>query len=321
MCGFGKRMKEIMSDPVVRGKFARRNYESGKPIPSWVSKEEALDSVYSDLAKQIQITVETPRKERSFPVAPFNHTPFEEDKDQVSKINFRKLQVVPEKDTPFGIDGLTFGVPRMHIESPLMIKHSVTSFPEFKCGYFDSSASMKEGIPNLSDSGSQTFIPWGDKSKYHYLCRTWYGLIEYLAQQHILPNVNISLGAFSDSSKVVRGLEDSRKLLLNPAFGNTYMDINALSELVSGSKSVLFTVSDGEIANWEEVKDSFVSTVRDHFYFHIQIGKSTEMTKDVKNAGLHVYHVNTGEELERMAIDLTSAAYQTYIADVLEKTK
>ncbi len=318
MCAFGKMMQEQMSDPTLREQFARKKYDAGGSRPHWMPKEEALDAVYSSLAREIQVKVDAPRKAKSLPIVPYQHQPFNPEQHSVSQINFRKPMIVPEQETPFGIEALTFGVPEHYVEKPLLVKRGITSFPEFKCAYIDCSSSMKEGIPDPNDSGSARFIPWGDKSKYHYLCKSWYGIIEYLARQQILPNVNIALGAFSKTSRVRHGLEEAKKLLFNPQFGVTQMNSAALDELMSGSKSVFFTVSDGEVQNWDDVKKDFINRAKEHYFFHIQIGPATKMTQDLKRAGLPVYSVRTGDELERMAIDLTRNAYQSYITETLE---
>jgi hypothetical protein len=321
MCAFGKMMQEQMSDPTLREQFARKKYTAGGSRPHWMTKEEALDAVYSSLAREIQVKVDAPRKAKSLPIVPYQHQAFNPEEHSLSQINFRKPMIVPEQETPFGIEALTFGVPEHHVEKPLLVKRGITSFPEFKCAYIDSSSSMKEGIPDPNDAGNAHFIPWGDKSKYHYLCKSWYGIIEYLARQQILPNVNVTLGAFSNTSRVRHGLEEAKKLLFSPQFGITQMSSAALDELMSGGKSVFFTVSDGEVQNWDAVKKDFISRAKEHYFFHIQIGKGTKMTQDLKRAGLPVYSVNQGADLERVAIDLTRNAYQSYIHETLEHTR
>lgn len=320
-CAFGKRMAKEMKDPMKREKFARKHYEAGDGIPDWMGNEEALDAVYTSMARDIAINVDAPRKATSMPLVPYKHQPFDPDEHKINQINFRKPVIVPEKDTPFGIEALNFRVPEMYIERPLMVKKGLTSFPEFKCAYIDCSSSMLDGIPRSSEQGSKDFIPWGDKSKYHYVCKAWYGIVEYLARQQILPNVEVSLGAFSDSSRVKKGLEESKKVLFNPAFGTTNISASAVEKLLSGGKSVFFTVSDGEIANWSSVRDSFISKAKKHYYFHIQIGPDSRMTRDLGSAGLLVYNVRTGNELERMAITLTKNAYQTHIDEAVAKAK
>ncbi len=316
-CAFGKRMKEEMKDPSNRERMARGKYEAGEEIPDWMDKEEALDAVYSSMARQIQVKVEEPRKANSLPVVPLCHQPFDPEQDNINRINFKKPMFVPETDTPFGIEALTFGVAQQFYELPLMVKKGITSFPEFKCAYLDCSSSMKEGLPKGSSSGSEKFIPWGDNSKYHYLCKAWYGIIEYLARARILPNVNVSLGSFSSESKVKHGLEEAKKLLFSPSFGGTSMSNKAVDDLLYGGKSVFFTVSDGEISNWSSVKEHFIEKAKEHYYFHIQLGKHTDMSSDLKNAGLPVYCVKKGEDLERLAVDLTSRAYKAYVDETL----
>ncbi len=318
MCGFGKEMEKAMKDPSNRERFARKHYEKGSERPSWMSKEEALDAVYSSMAREIQVLVDSLRKATSLPIIPFQYEPFDVEEHELKDVNFRKPLIVPERETAFGLEGLSFGVPEQYIERPLMVKKGITSFPEFKCAYIDSSDTMRYGIINPEDSGSEVFIPWGDNSRYHYLCKAWYGIIEYLARQQILPNVNVTLGSFSTSSRVKQGLDEAKNLLFNPEFGMTNMDNEAVNQLINGGKSVFFTVSDGEVSNWDSVKQAFIDKAKEHYYFHIQIGPHTAMTKDLGRAKLPVYTVSKGEDLERMAIDLTSKAYQSYIDEALE---
>ena len=345
ICGFGKRMAEQMHDPVLREKFARRNYEEGKTIPPWMTKIEALDAVYSSQAREIQIKVTEPKKSRSLPVVPYQHEPFDPAQDAVREVNFRRLQIVPERETPFGLPAVTFGVPRQHIERPLLVKAGITSFPEFKCAYIDSSGTMKYGIPDAADAGSTTFIPWGDKSRYHYLCKAWYGIVEYLGRQGILPNVQIAMGSFSTSSRISHGLQAAKELLFSPTFLSTNIAPDDVEELLKGGKSVFFTVSDGEVQNWrttyevnkrgerkydqdgnpivlhQGVDERFIAAVKQHRYFHIQIGPETEMTKALRESGLRVYSVQSGPELEQMAIDLTHNEYQAHIDDIVGRLR
>ena len=318
-CGFGKQMKEAMKDPTNREKCARKNYETQKKRPSWMSKEEALDAVYSALARDIVIKVDAPHKAMSLPVVPIRHEPFNPEEHAFSSVRFTKPMIVPERETAFGVEALTFGVASQYVEQPLLVKKGITSFPPYKSLYIDCSGTMTLGIPHEADAGSTVFIPWGDKSRYHYACKSWYGIIEYLARQQILPNVVVGLGIFSDSSRVVQGLEEAKKLLFNPAFGSTNIDLAAIDQLLQDEeKSVFSTVSDGEINNWSAIKAGFIQRVKPHYYFHIQIGPHTAMTKDLKKANLPVYTVTTGEELERLSVDLTRQQYQSYIDVVVE---
>ncbi|HLD06675.1 MAG TPA: hypothetical protein VJC16_04030 [Candidatus Nanoarchaeia archaeon] len=320
MCGFGRQMQEEMQDPTNRERSARRRYEKGKPKPSWMGEEEALDAVYSSLARQIEILVDAPRKATSLPLVPFRHEPFDPEEHELSQVNFRKPVIVAQQDTPFGIPGFSFGVPQHYIEQPLLVKKGITSFPEFKFGYVDCSETMRMGLPDPADAGSRVYIPWGDKSRYHHLCTSWYGIIEYLARRGILPNVQVTLGSFSSTSRVKHGLEDAKKLLFSPEWGETNIDPAALDKLLTGSKSVFFTVSDGGVQNWADVKEGFMQRAREHYYFHIQLGPHTAMSRALKRAGLPVYTVKNSADLEQLAITLTHNAYQSFIDETLEHT-
>ncbi len=320
MCGFGKQQKQQMEDPTNRERFARQRYNQGKQRPSWMPKEESLDALYSSLARQIPLRVEEPRKATSFPLVPYSHEPFDSEEHDLGQINFQRPMLVPESETPFGVPNISFGVPTRHIEQPLLVKKGITNFPQFKCAYLDCSETMKEGLPDASDSGSTRFVPWGDKSKYHHLCTAWYGIVEYLAQQQILSNVQVTLGAFSTTSRVAEGLENAKEILFSPEFGTTLIDPQALEQMVaSPQKSVLFTVSDGDVHNWDAVKGTFIRRARENHYFHIQLGPATAMTRSLQRAKLPVYCVNRGEDLERLAVDLTQQAYRAHIEETLAR--
>ena len=318
-CAHGKEMKETMKDSSVRKRTAKKYYDDRKKKPSWMKQTEALDAVYSIKAKDVPLIVEDPRRSDRFPIIPYQHKAYDERRDKVQQINFRKPIIIPQKETPFGIEGLTFGVAREHIDIPMRVKQSITSFPSFKQGYFDVSISMEEGIPDIHNPGSKIFIPWGDESKYHYSVLTRYGIIEYLARQGILPNVEISLGVFSTYNKIVRGLHESTELLLNPKFGSgTAIDIETFEQLAGTEKSVLFTSSDGHIQNWNHIKKRFIEIAKQHYYFHLQFGEPTEMTNDLRKAGLPAFEVNSGEDHYNLAIDLTRQQFDTYMKEYAE---
>ena len=82
--------------------------------------------------------------------------------------------------------------------------------------------------------GDETIFPWGDKSRYHFALLGWYGLIEYLKQNHLLAQQNVSLGNFSDETVLAKGLLESKKLALNPQFGSTYLDIDKVIRTIAG---------------------------------------------------------------------------------------
>jgi len=313
MCGHGKAMKEAMNDPSKRQKFAVKRYEAGKKQPDYMPQEEALDHVYAHLAKQIPLKVDSVTRQSQFPVVPYQHAPFNPDEDAIEDVNWHRPVITPE--SPFG-GHVNFGVAEHHYELPLHVKLSTKGFPSIKFGLVDCSSSMLEGIPRRDRPGSTKFIPWGDKSKYHHAVRGWYGIVEHLARTGILPNVQVTAGVFSNSTRIGEGLAEAKRVLLSPSFGGTKLDLPSVERVFAGPKSVFFTISDGEIQNWDSIQERFTQLAKQHHYFHLQIGPASVATNALAQAGLLVYHVRTGEELERLAIDLTKQAYEQHAHDI-----
>ena len=318
MCGFGKAMNGAMRDPTNRQKFAIKRYKNNETPPTYMKKEEPLDHVYSFLAKQIPLKVETLSRQESFPVVPVQHIHFIPEKHRLEDINWNKPVIV--KDSPFG-GFVNFKVPEQFYELPLAITLGRTGFPSIKFGLIDCSPSMMYGIPDINDAGNKDYIPWGNKSRYHYACKSWYGIVEFLARTGILPNVEVSAGVFSDNTRIGKGLDNAKKALLNPTGCSTNLDIDKVEQMFAGQKSIFFTISDGEIQNWETIKREFIRLAREHYYFHLQIGPHSIATRSLQNAGLPVYTVNTGEELERLAIDLTRETYNSYVRTITENLR
>jgi len=312
-CGFGKVMEGAMKDPTNRQKFAVKRFTQGDKRPAYMLIEEALDHIYSYQAKQIPLKVDSISRQESFPAVPYQYAPFDPNEHAIGEINWRRPVIVAE--SPFGRH-LSFQVAEHHYELPLQVKLGVKSFPKLKYGLVDCSGSMQLGLPDQNNPGEKNYIPWGDQSRYHYSCRAWYGLVEYLARQGILPNVEVSAGVFSDETRIGKGLEEAKRLLLSPQFGETYLDIQKIEQMFSGEKSVFFTISDGEMSNWDAVGDAFIRCAKEHYYFHLQIGPDSVATKSLRKAKLPVYMIRTGQELEQIAINLTREAYGEYIQSV-----
>ena len=280
-----------------------------------MSQKEALDHIYSNLAKRIPIVVEAISRQDAFPVVPYRYTPFDPEQHDVSSINWQRIII--QGESPIG-GIINAQVPQHYYELDIPVKLGLTSFPKFACALIDSSGTMKYGLPNKNDPGNTTFIPWGNKSRYHYSLESWYGIIEDLAQRHILPNIEITAGDFSDETRIRHGLDQAKDVLLNPQFGMTNINLEAITAMFNGEKAVFLTISDGDVQNWNTIKDTFIEGAKRHYYTHIQIGPSSNMTRDLQKAGLNVCHVNTGEELEHLAINMTRAAYNQYVQEYIQ---
>ena len=101
-----------------------------------------------------------------------------------------------------------------------------------------------------------------------------------------------------------RNLRESEELALKPDFGGTSFDEQSLDELFRGKGSLVYTISDGEISNWGDVKEKFIERAKKHHYFHLQIGEKTQMYRDLKSAGLKTL-LDDGKNSAKILIDVT----------------
>lgn len=278
----------------------RKAYENDEGIPLWIDSFEALDLVYQNLAQRLNIKVETFTKQTSMPIYYYGIRPFDPDKDNLKQVTFGfddKGRVELKKK-------------RWHEDMPLEYKIKPSGFPEVRFCLLDTSASMKANPQGGDYIGRTRILPWGDNSKYHYGLLAWYGLLEYLRQNHLLKKTSISLANFSDKTLFGEGLDEAKKIALKPQFGWTHIDVNKIKKVYKNRGALVFTISDGEIQNWDEIKDAFIRGVKKHHYFHLQIGHNNETTEDLEKNGLHVEYIENARDLATKVIDLTDKLYR-----------
>ena len=265
-----------------------KRYEEGKPLPLYMKADDAVWDIYWELAGRIDIYAEGELTSMDLPLIPLIHEAFD-----------------PDKHDPFDIDPFNpvfeygeyeMGVPKHMLSIQVPIKEKKEGYPRVNIAVLDRSGSMASGIDG--DPGSDATIPWGDKSKYHFLYLGTVAIVRGLYDKHILDQVDLGGIFFGSSSEYVTGLEPLKETLSNPEFqGSTELDMKAIKKSLSDEPSVFMTISDGYIQNWNEVKNKFIKLMKENYYFHIQIGEETNMTRDLQDAGLKVVFVRTGEEL------------------------
>tara|TARA_B100001971_G_scaffold120203_1_gene110659 strand:- start:247 stop:684 length:438 start_codon:yes stop_codon:yes gene_type:complete len=129
-----------------------------------------------------------------------------------------------------------------------------------------------------------------------------------------------NLVTFSSSTEATgeRAYEDRAEIkqrILSPTFGGTTnIDLGVLVRNAREPQSVLMTISDGEIWNWSDIKDTFKGLIADKFYVHFQIGADTETTTDLESWGATVVKIGDASEMPRRAIDVTQKFYENYAA-------
>ncbi len=288
-------------------------YSSGEKPSSNLTNYDNLDSLYRRLARNIPVRVETMTKEQNLNISPLTYRAFDSEKDDITKIKPSKLVLSIEGDS------LTFAYPNEQLTINSKSKVQRKSFPNFKMIMLDNSGSMKSGI-NGSDIGSEVFIPWGDKSKYHYALLGFYGIENFLQQQGVAQYIQHGLSVFSSNTRYSEGnfmdLERVRKLALSPEFGNTKLDIAVLKKALEGKESFVLSLSDGEVENWGSQKNDFKNLAEKNYFAHVQIGSESQFSNDLKSWGFPVFYVNSGEDLSKLMVDITKQTYNRFIGEL-----
>jgi len=282
--------------------------KAGQGIPFYIKTDRALDAYYKGLSKRIKITAAGGKLPAAkFPLIPLLREPFDPDKHSPEDVVTSKLFV--------DVEGRRIipSVVTTRIPVDIPIKKEKRHLPDFMFTLIDSSGSMMR-------NGDQSIVPWGDRSYYHYGLLTFYGLLRFFEMERLLHKLNVSGAIFSDQTLGARGLQEVKKLLLNPVSGGTRLDIRKVLEAMKGSHEAMFSmISDGDITNWDSVKDEFIALARAHQFFMIQIGGESGASRDLKAAGLIVKPVDSHEQIVSMAIDLTARGYRDFISRALGK--
>jgi len=288
--------------------IAYGRYGGNNGLSPNVESHEQLDSLYRRLAKAISVNVEAMTREHSLTIAPLNFRAFDPETDDIRKARATKLFLSENGDA-------TFGYQRQPLTIEQKSKVQRRSFPDFKMVVLDNSGSMAEGIDG--NEGNKTFIPWGDRSKYHYALLGFYGIENFLQNQGIAQHIGHGLSLFSSSTRYeesgFRDIHKLRKLALSPDWQGTKIDANTLVDALKGRESFVLSISDGGIANWSSAKPEFVKLARDNYFGHIQIGSGNTFTNDLEAEEFPVFYVNSGDELSRLMVDVTKNTYKEFI--------
>jgi len=288
---------------------AHRRYASGdKQSPNFTSYEQ-LDALYRSLARNIPVKVESITREQALQIAPLTYRPFDAETDDLTRIKASKIMMGPEN--------LTFAYPQHPLVISTRSKIQRRGFPNFKLVMLDNSSSMKDAPDGSRNVGSTNFIPWGDRSKYHFALLGFYGIENFLQQQGIAQYINHGVSLFSSETRYKEGdfmqLDEVRRHALNPDWGNTNIDATSLRKSLGGRESFVLSLSDGEIANWDNEKEVIKPLLEANHYAHIQIGDSTDFTADLERWGRPVFYVHKGEDLSKLMIEATNETYRRFI--------
>ena len=85
-----------------------------------------------------------------------------------------------------------------------------------------------------------------------------------------------------------------------------------LEKALKGRESFILSISDGELGNWDSEKRNFKELAKDNYYAHIQIGRETEFSRDLKSWEIPVFSVGSGQDLSKLMVDITKKTYERF---------
>ena len=266
--------------------------------PVFMDNNMALLSLYHRLARNIDMKVTSHSVETQRPITHVSRRQFDSSKDQLESLVFG-LNKHGKLEAQTG-------------KYPVMVKsrYQVTAgnFPEVRYGFLDCSSSTQSQIPGktgkIMNPWASKNMQWTDASIYHHELLIFFGLNELFRRRGTLKSSNVKLGVFSNTTRIAEGLLESEKLALQPEFGGTTFDEESLNEIFNGNGCLVYTISDGEITNWDDIKHKFIEAAKKHHYFHVQIGRESQMYNDLKKAGLNAF-LDDGTNTAKTIIDLT----------------
>ncbi len=278
---------------------ARRG-ETDEPLPPIFDSFESLDLLYERLAKQMKIKAESKTVSRRFNYTSVGKEPFDPQKHKLKRLTFgfddKGKPILMRKRHPLYID--------------INVRKQNKGIPEARYVLLDTSGTMEESPEGDDNAGNTTIIPWGDNSKYHYALLGWYGFLNYLKNNHLLEETSVTLANFSSNNYIGKGLKKAKEVALKPQFGLTKLYEETVNEMFKGRDALIYTISDGFIDTWNDIREEFIKKAKRHHYFHIQIGDGNDFTEDLENAGLDVYYVKGDEDLANLVVDLTKKVYK-----------
>lgn len=282
--------------------------DPGKGLPFYIEPENALHAYYKSLARRVKLKADGDNPKAKFKLIPYMLRKFDPETDSSEDSFSGKVYLNPENKT------WSPGVFKSKLEMDIPLNKEKKDLPEFMFSLIDTSGSM---IGNWS---YDTIAPWGDKSYYHYALITFYCLLRFFENERVLHKMKISAAIFSSETLDARGLRNVQDLLLKPATGGTQLDIQKIMDNLDGKKGVLFSmITDGDIFNWDEVRDEFMRIARKNQFFMIQIGNESRTSRDLRNEGFEVHTVHSQEEIIRLSIDLTVRKYQAEMNSRMKK--
>ncbi|HLC56787.1 MAG TPA: hypothetical protein VJJ23_06120 [Candidatus Nanoarchaeia archaeon] len=294
--------------PGTQEDLAYGRYKSGIGPSEHTEPLLQLDSLYRKISRAIPVKTSEYVKASEIPVAYFGRRNLKE--DEIIK---------PKRIKGIGFDdegNLALKVSKHEIQHPATYKVNPRNFPNLKIALLDTSGSMANSPDNNYNVGDTRFIPWGDNSKYHYALKGLYGIDNFLEKQGISAYVKSEVISFGSKTlgtgkRQLRSEEERRALLKKPS-GGTVINPKVLEDSVN-ENCFLVSVSDGDIADWDQIKDNYKKIAERTDYCHIHIGSKNQFTQDLESWGIKVNYVKGNEDLSRLMLDATSKYYKGYL--------
>jgi len=290
---------EEMKDPQVQEKIAMGRYRSGQGPSYHADLQEQLYSLYKATSREIRIETSSFSSSQSMPIVHFGKR-FATETDR--KIRFRGIGFDAEGN-------LGLKTARHHLDFPASYRTHPTKFPNLKIAVMDRSGSMARAPDGSADVGDTSFIPWGDKSKYHFALKGYFGIDNDLERQGVAPFMDCSVVGLS-GEEIITGKprEVAKRLLHNPEGSHTTLNASQLERELSASALVV-SISDGDVSMPSDTS-SLDAKLKDSDYVHIQIGGETAYSAYVRGLGKPVIFVKGDNDLSQAMVSFVSNYYK-----------
>lgn len=287
---FGRKLK----DPEFLKKVIRKRWESGEREPSYLTKMEALSHLYRELSKDIPIKACDFTDNYEFPLVGYG----KKSSNEISK----KIGIDDEGNA-------IFLEPKHWWKIQIPVKRGTGGVPNI---YFliDCSESMSK------PERGRRIGNWYSDSKYHYALLGFYGIINFLTRNNILPN-RIALTLFSTYSKSIiiypEGIQKAEYLLFEPQFNDTLIDLNQVKNISEKlGKHVMIMISDGDIHNWDDVKKEMIDIMKKNYSAFISIKEKNKPYRDLGGVA-KVFYVENEKDISKVMLDFVEESYMGLI--------
>ncbi len=291
--------------PGTQEDLAYTRYQQGKSPSHHTDPELQLDAFYRKTSRQIPVKTSDYVKASAMPIAHFGRRNPKED-ETIKRTKIKGFGFTEEGN-------LTLKVAKHELHHPATYKIHPRNFPHLKIALLDTSGSMASSPENDGNIGSTSFIPWGDNSKYHFALKGLYGIDNFLEKQGVAPYITSEAITFASATtptgkRKLRSEEERRALLKKPS-GGTSIDV-ALLKAELNEKCFLISVSDGDIENWDTIKEEYKKAIERNDYCHIHIGGKNQFTADLESWNIPVHYVKGNEDVSKLMIDATAHYYR-----------